>query len=171
MRISHATRAGLVAVWLLAASAAVAGCTTTVNGAAVCPGCGGSGAEFPPPTGLPGPPAGAEVLPPNTAGYVYIETKSGATRCQISADTVGCESQFTDSPVIDGENATGVEVSASGDNRWVVGNLGAMPTTTIDYAVYDAVGWIIEADSDGTRFTNNVTGHGMYVSIDQVEFF
>ena len=122
MRISPAVRTGLAAVWIVAAGL-MAGCTTTVNGAAVCSGCGGIEPEFPRPTARPGPPAGAEVLPPNTNGYVYIETRSGATRCQISADTVGCESQFTDSPVIDGEYATGVEVSSSGSNRWVVGNL------------------------------------------------
>ncbi len=159
------------AAWLLAVGAIAVGCTTTVNGAAVWGGGGGFEPESPRPTAQPGPVPGAEVLAPNTNGYVYIETKSGATRCQISADTVGCESQFTDSPVIDGEYANGVEVSASGSNRWVVGNLGAMPTTTIDYAVYDAVGWTIEADSDGTLFTNNSTGHGMYVSTDLVEFF
>ena len=123
------------------------------------------------PTPVPKPPAGSEALAPNEAGYVYIETKSGKTRCQISNDTVGCESDFTDAPTVDGEQATGVEVSASGSNRWVVGNLGAMPTTTIDYASYDAVGWTIDADSTGTRFTNDETGHGMFISTEAVEFF
>ena len=111
------------------------------------------------------------VLPPSSTGYVYIETKSGKTRCQISANTVGCESDFTNAPVVGGEPAHGVEVSAGGSSRWVGGNLGAMPTTTIDYAVYSAVGWTIEADSSGTRFTNDATGHGMFVSTDTVEFF
>jgi len=123
------------------------------------------------PTPVPAPPSGDGTLSPNSAGYVYIETKSGRTRCQISADNVGCESDFTDAPTVDGEQATGVEVSASGSNRWVVGNLGAMPTTTIDYASYEAVGWTIEADSNGTRFTNNDTGHGMFISTEAVEFF
>ena len=59
---------------------------------------------------------------------------------------------------MDGQPATGVEVSASGSNRWVLGNLGAMPTTTIDYATYEAVGWTIVADSTGTTFTNG--NHG-----------
>ena len=116
-------------------------------------------------------PAGAEVLAPNANGYVYIETRSGKTRCQISAGTVGCESEFSNSPVIDGERATGVEVSSGGSSRWVVGNLGAMPTTTIDYATYSAVGWIIEADSSGTRFTNAGIDRGMFVSTEGVEFF
>lgn len=183
MRISHGVRAGIATIWLVAAVAA-AGCSTTVDGVALCPGCGiGTEPEFPttrpttapPPTTpsrpIPAPPSGAEILAPNANGYVYIETTSGKTRCQLSADTVGCESQFTDSPTIDGERATGVEVSASGSNRWVVGNLGAMPTTTIGYGTYQAVGWTIAADSNGTRFTNGNTGHGMFVSTGQVDFF
>ena len=183
MRISDGVRAGLVAAWLVTA-ALLAGCSTTVDGAATCAGCGnGSEPDFPtsrPTTSAPTPtapstktqpPAGAEILAPNANGYVYIETRSGKTRCQISTGTVGCESEFTDSPVIDGERATGVEVSAGGSNRWVVGNLGAMPTTTIDYATYSAAGWIIEAASGGTRFTNTDTGHGMFVSTEGVEFF
>lgn len=127
------------------------------------------------PGGPPMPPAtrppDGQTLPANAAGFVYIETRSGKTRCQISVGNVGCESAFTNSPVIGGERATGVEVSASGSNRWVVGNLGAIPTTTIGYATYRAVGWTIEADRNGTRFTNTGTGHGMFVSTDQVNFF
>ena len=166
-------RAGIVAAWLLAAAASAAGCSTTVNGAAICPGCGNGTEPLFPPTTMPMPfpvPSGA-ILSPNSAGYVYIETKSGRTRCQISADNVGCESDFTDPPTVDGEQANGVEVSASGSNRWVLGNLGAMPTTTIDYTTYNAVGWTIESDSSGTRFTNDETGRGMFISTEAVEFF
>ena len=181
VRISNRMTAGTVAAWLLAAGLGVAGCSTTVDGLATCPGCvNGTEPDFPtarptvsPPTTMPAPetPSGAETLVPNASGYVYIETKSGKTRCQISSDNVGCESNFVDSPTIDGEQATGVEVSASGSNRWVVGNLGAMPTTTLGYATYRAVGWTIETDSSGTLFTNDETGHGMFVSAEQVEFF
>lgn len=168
----------------------VAGCSSTVEGVATCPGCGnGTEPAFPtprptrpttaPPTTEPSQPAtttpeqptGGQTLAPNANGYVYIETRSGLTRCQISAETVGCESEFTDSPLIDGQNANGVEVSASGSNRWVLGNLGAMPTTTIDYDTYQAVGWTITADSSGTTFSNDDTGHGMFVSTDRVDFF
>lgn len=177
---TNGVRAGIAAAWLVTAALA-AGCSTTVDGAATCPGCGiGVEPDFPtdrPTTAAPAPstktpsPSGAETLAPNANGYVYIETRSGKTRCQISADTVGCESQFTDSPVIGGEQATGVEVSAGGSNRWVVGNLGAMPTTTIDYATYYAVGWTIEADGSGTRFINTGTGHGMFVRTEGADFF
>ena len=162
------------------AAGAAAACGSTVDGVATCPGCGiDSEPESPttrptsPSTTAPSTTPATEpgTLAPNSAGYVYIETRSGLTRCQISADTVGCESDFTDSPEVDGVPANGVEVSASGSNRWVLGNLGAMPTVSIDYDTYHAVGWTIEASSDGTRFTNDDTGHGMFVSTGQVDFF
>jgi len=166
---------------MLAAVGAATACTSTVAGVATCPGCGIFGEpEFPStrpttPTAtaptVTGAPDGPGTLRPNSAGYVYIETRSGLTRCQISADTVGCESEFADSPTVDGQHANGVEVSASGANRWVLGNLGAMPTVTIDYDTYHAVGWTIEASSEGTLFTNDGTGHGMFISTEQVEFF
>ena len=196
MRISHGggigrgigLRVGLATACLL--TALVAGCSTTTDGVAICPGCG-TDAEpaFPttrpsttapstPPTSASSVPTttmqrptGGTVLAPNANGYVYIETRSGLTRCQISADTVGCESEFTDSPTIDGQPANGVEISAGGSNRWVLGNLGAMPTTAIDYDTYQAVGWTIVADSTGTTFTNDGTGHGMFISTERVEFF
>lgn len=153
----------------LVTAAALAGCGTTVDGVAICPGCGGGTAPDFPTTETAVP--GSDTLEPNASGYVYIETKSGVTRCQLSAESVGCESQFSDPPTVDGEPATGVEVSADGANRWVVGNLGAMPTVAIDYSTYRAVGWTIEASADGTRFTNEDTGHGMFVSTGQVDFF
>jgi hypothetical protein len=42
---------------------------------------------------------------------------------------------------------------------------------TIDYRTYSAVGWTIDATSDGTRFTNQRTKRGMLVSIGKVESF
>jgi hypothetical protein len=110
-------------------------------------------------------------LPPNQNGYVFIETKSGQTRCQIDVDSVGCEAQFTNSPIQDGEHANGVNVNAGGTVEWVLGNLGDIPTVTIDYRTYDAQGWTIRAAEAGTRFTNGRTGHGMYVSLEHVETF
>jgi hypothetical protein len=126
-----------------------------------------------PPTAPASPtaPAGAIPLPPDQNGYVFIETKSGTTRCQINKDTVGCEAPFTNSPMEDGEHANGVSISANGKVEWVLGNLGAIPTTTIDYKTYAAQGWTINATEEGTRFTNDQTGHGMFVSIDKVNTF
>lgn len=177
MGISRLARVGVAAVWLLAAGAAASGCTSTVEGVASCPGCGpGTEPDFPTPQTSPTmptqlPPSGSGTLEPSETGDVYIETKSGKTRCQISTDSVGCESEFTDAPTVDGQPANGAEVSANGDNRWILGNLGAIPTTAIDYDTYHALGWTIEADAAGTRFTNDDTGHGMLISTEGASFF
>lgn len=58
-----------------------------------------------PPPAFPSIPPPGTVLAPNANGYVFIETKSGKTRCVISSDEVDCEARFTNSPVIDGEHA------------------------------------------------------------------
>jgi hypothetical protein len=129
----------------------------------------------PPQTLTPGPsrtptPPGGQVLTPEN-GYVFIETKSGKTRCQLNTSEVGCEAQFTNSPVLDGTPANGVRVTTNGNISWLVGNLGDIPLVTLDYAIYSAVGWTIDAGEDGTRFTNDGTGHGMVVAVDGVQAF
>lgn len=124
-----------------------------------------------PPTTAPRPvPPPAQVLPADN-GYVFIQTKSGKTRCQLDTAEVGCEAPFTDAPTVDGAPANGVRLSAGGRMDWVVGNLGAIPAVTLDYRTYRAVGWTIEADEDGTRFTNDETRHGMVVAVQGVETF
>jgi hypothetical protein len=176
---------------LLAATTA-SGCSTNVDGTATCPGCGNNAEpEFPtsrptvsppssptatavPPTidtSVAPTPPGDSTLTPTVSGYVYIETKSGLTRCQLSGSAVGCESDFTNAPSVNGQPANGVEVTSGGSMRWISGNLGAIPTVTLDYAVYHAVGWTIDATSAGTRFTNEATGHGMFISTEGVSAF
>jgi hypothetical protein len=123
----------------------------------------------PAPTSTAAPP-GAGVLTPEN-GYVFIETKSGKTRCQLSTAEVGCESDFTDSPVMNGMHANGVRLTADGELSWLVGNLGDIPVVTLDYRTYSAVGWTIDASESGTRFTNDRTRHGMTVAVDGVQAF
>lgn len=121
-----------------------------------------------PSTPTPAPPG--EDLPTEN-GYAYVETKSGQTRCQVDADSVGCEAQFLDSPTVDGGQANGVRITADGEETWVLGNLGDIPTVALDYRTYTALGWTIEATEAGTRFTNDATGHGMFVAIEKVDVF
>src|ERR1700738_2009987 len=176
----------LLLAGLLTSAALVSGCSSLIprKPAAPPPPAGAPDPSLPkarpsvppPPPSRPAPPsanppAGAIPLPPDQNGYVFIETKSGQTRCQIDSDSVGCEAQFTNSPMQDGERAHGVNITASGDVQWVLGNLGDIPTVTIDYQTYDAAGWTIAASESGTRFTNENTGHGMFVSIENVETF
>ncbi|MEZ0051970.1 hypothetical protein ABIA30_002982 [Mycobacterium sp. MAA66] len=123
----------------------------------------------PTPKAIVAPPDVQTLAPQN--GYVFIATKSGKTRCQVSTTQVGCESEFANAPQIDGESASGVRVDSDGKLRWVLGNLGAIPTVTIDYGTYSAVGWIISATADGTRFTNRASTHGMVISTSGVQAF
>lgn len=123
----------------------------------------------PAPSSTP-PPAVAEVLSPQN-GYVFIETKSGKTRCQLSTEEVGCEAQFTDAPEVDGLPANGVRLTPDGQIEWVVGNLGDIPAVTLDYRRYTAVGWTIDASADGTRISNDRTRHGMVVAVEGVRTF
>jgi hypothetical protein len=111
----------------------------------------------PPRTLTPAPtstavPPGADVLTPDN-GYVFIETKSGKTRCQLNEEEVG------------------VRVTPNGEVSWRVGNWGDIPAVTLDYRIYHAVGWTIDAREDGTRFTNDRTAHGMVVAIEGVQAF
>ncbi|UXA20500.1 hypothetical protein [Mycobacterium sp. SMC-4] len=129
----------------------------------------------PTPSPTPGPeptrpPGGGEVLQPQN-GYVFIETKSGQTRCQINEQEVGCESAFTDSPEIEGIPANGVRYTANGQLAWVLGNIGDIPAVTLDYRTYSAAGWTIDARADGTTFTNDRTGRGIMVRVEGVETF
>ena len=123
----------------------------------------------PPSSATPRPPAAEALAPQN--GYVYLETKSGLTRCQLNVEAVSCEAEFEKSPSIDGFPANGVNVNADGAVTWVSGNLGNIPTVPLDYRTYAALGWTIEASEAGTRFTNDGTGHGMYVRIEGVETY
>jgi hypothetical protein len=179
--------ARLVLACALAAVALLAGCQSRTPGTPVTSSASPTEPSFPtsrpstsrptaaPPTktapsGPVSPPA-AEVLPPQESGYVFIETKSGQTRCQLDEQSVGCEAPFTNTPLQDGVRANGVNLSADGNVQWIVGNLGDIPVVTIDYRTYSAVGWTIVATPDGTRFTNQRTKHGMFVSIEKVETF
>jgi hypothetical protein len=178
-------KARLVVGCLLAVSALLAGCQSDIEGMPVTSPDSPTEPSFPTsrpsrPTAAPPPatrtppgtsraPGGEQLEPEN--GNVFIETKSGKTRCQISTDEVGCESQFSNAPAVDGMPANGVRLTASGDLEWVVGNLGAIPARTLDYRTYHALGWTIEAGSSGTRFTNDRSGHGMVVAVEGVQEF
>src|SRR6185312_7913790 len=144
-----------LAVGLLLSAVVLAGCSTTVDGNPVASSASPTEPSFPtsrptrptspsstppstpPPTGQPG----GTTLPPDESGYVFIETKSGLTRCQISEAEVGCESEFTNSVEVNGMPANGVKITADGSMSWVVGNLGAIPAVTLDYQTYRALGW------------------------------
>ncbi|BBZ26400.1 hypothetical protein MMAD_06950 [Mycolicibacterium madagascariense] len=179
-------RARLVAVSAIAVGALLAGCQSTVPGNPQGSGANPAEPSVPtsqptrttPSTPPPSPPSSpsATAAPPRQTlapqnGYVFIATRSGQTRCQISSTNVGCEAPFSNAPQVDGEPANGVEVTADGHLRWILGNLGDIPVVTIDYSTYSAQGWTIVATEDGTRFTNDATHHGMSVATQGAEAF
>lgn len=86
----------------------------------------------------------------------------------VEAKRIGCEAQFTNSPMLYGAHADGVAVGSEGRIEWWAGNLGNAPVINLDYRTYHALGWTIAANINGTTFTNDSTGHGMFVSIDNV---
>jgi hypothetical protein len=164
---------------LLMAAALVSGCSSIIHGKPeASPSTEATKPSLPkampsptaPPPGPP-PPAGAIPLSPTQNGYVVIETKSGQARCRINAKSVGCQAQFINSPLQDGEHANGVSITESGSVQWVLGNIGDFSPVTIDYRTYYAEGWTIAASADGTRFTNERSGHGMFVSIEKVDTY
>jgi hypothetical protein len=102
---------------------------------------------------------------------VAIRTKSGKTTCLISTDTVSCEAKFVHSPIEQG-GLSDVTSTSTGDLRWGAATIGTPPgIISLDYQTYYWLGWTVAASSAGTRFTNDQTGHGMFVSVEKVEKF
>ena len=95
--------------------------------------------------------------------------------CAVAPDpTIGtysvvCQGAFTQAP----QPGAGAVITDDGTFRWVVGNLNAAsPATTMAYGQTCHHGnWTIYPDQTGTRFTNDRTGHGMFVSIENVYSF
>ncbi|GAA4401523.1 hypothetical protein [Tsukamurella soli] len=188
MRLQHA--AGAVAV--LGVAVVLAGCsgkvvgtaqpapgvTVTVPGTVVAPSATPTTvAPTPvaprPTTGSPVGPAAATPIPVNGNGYTFVQTHSGKAQCQVSVGAVGCQVLFQQpGPRTDSGNpADGVNVTSGGEITYIEGNLGDPPYYTMEYTTYTSMGWTIQATLDGTRFTNDATGHGMYVNISGVQSF
>ena len=92
---------------------------------------------------------------------------------------VGCEHGpgFPQAPVSqDGPHFDLAVTDASGAFRWDNGNIGAggppQSELVLNYGqTYHIQGWTVQPSSDGTRFTNDGTGHGMFVSVENVYSF
>jgi hypothetical protein len=105
-------------------------------------------------------------------------TQSGRVLCAVTPDAsidgfgpdvVVCQGEFAQAP----EVGAGVVTTGDGTLFWQVGNLAVdNPTTQMSYGqTYHRGNWTIRHDADGTRFTNDLTGHGMFVSIENVSAF
>jgi hypothetical protein len=112
--------------------------------------------------------------------YQYVRTQSGAVRCVISAPHVGCERSSIDGFPGAPKSQSGpgnwniAGIDAGGAFAWGEGNIGGIDAdeVTLLYGqIYRFKGWTVLPAFDGTRFTNDASGHGVFVSIDRVTPF
>jgi hypothetical protein len=112
--------------------------------------------------------------------FQYVTTVSGAVRCVISADHVGCErtsiNGFPGAPRSQSGpgnfNVAGVD--ADGTFNYGEGNIGGVDSgeVTLTYdRIFPIKGWTVAPSINGTRFTNDATGRGMFVSVAGVKPF
>ncbi len=118
------------------------------------------------------------LLWPATAAADNFLTQSERVLCAVTPDSsisvagedaVVCQGDFDQAPEI----GAGAVTNGEGTLRWQVGNLGIYsPTTSMEYGhTYHRGNWTIYHDDTGTRFTNDRTEHGMFVSIENVYAF
>lgn len=107
----------------------------------------------------------------------YVRTESGRVHCYITTEHVACETGgigFLNAPMMESspdQHCHDASMTADGDFQWVVGNLGGSETADQNVLHYGApihmYGWTILPNEDGTLFTNDATGNGMFVSVEQ----
>src|ERR1700754_2756132 len=112
--------------------------------------------------------------------FQYVTTESGAVRCVISAEHVGCERTSADGFPGAPKSQSGpgnfniASVEKNGAFHWGEGNIGGVDSpqvTLTNGRTYSFKGWTVLPSVDGTRFTNPASGHGMFVGVDRVEQF
>jgi serine/threonine-protein kinase len=112
---------------------------------------------------------GPTTLPPNDQGHVAIASTSGDTVCVVSEENVTCEADFTCSPTQQGGCANEVSLTSRGRLEWKVGDIGKpRGMVKLDARTYHVLGWTVVPGDGGTRFTNDATGRGMFVSPSNV---
>ena len=112
-----------------------------------------------------------------------VKTTSGAVICKVATESVNCKVEdsligFANAPTNDAPGYAHIAwATSSGAFRWVtgtgIGNCGpSYDSFKLTYGVEQHIaGWPIEPSQDGTRFTNDATGRGMFVSLANVYAF
>jgi hypothetical protein len=110
-----------------------------------------------------------------------LRTQSGKVRCIIHTGHAACTptggGAFSQAPVGTGgsrANVASVDASRGFQLEWASADMPGNPAndTVLTYGqTFHLLGWTIVPSSDGTRFTDDGTGHGMFVSIDNVYSF
>lgn len=132
-------------------------------------------------------------LPATANAETYFKTQSGKVRCftssydgKIGGAAAVCETyadetrgSFPQGPPNyergNGARSNIVAVNDKGQLHWYLGDIAgssAIHDIVMSYGqTYHADGWTLAASSDGTRISNDATGHGMFVSIENVYGF
>jgi hypothetical protein len=111
-----------------------------------------------------------------TAGHdAKVNTQTPRMLCEIGSDdadpgigpNVICQGSFVQAPAGDDQ----AFVTASGQFSYRSANIGiGYPHAPFDTLVpgqtYHIQGWTVVAGGDGIRFTNDGTGHGMFIGSD-----
>jgi hypothetical protein len=130
---------------------------------------------------------------PEAHASQYVRTESGRVRCIVGPDKVACEASGPDStgfpqapitlpesqcrsPCPGGIHKDLAVVTPSGAFHWDDGNIGGGGTPQNDLVLsygqtFHILGWTILPNSDGSRIINDATGHGMFVSVENVSSF
>lgn len=101
-----------------------------------------------------------------------VRTMSEATGCMVTSgsagDMVDCQGHFDQ-----GKGSNLAYTYGDGHFKWGAGNMPYNePATPMPYGQPITCGnWSIYPDWSGTKFTNTRTGHGMFVSTDNVYAF
>jgi hypothetical protein len=124
------------------------------------------------------------------AADTNFRTESGKVSCfttlnaqKVEGPAAVCQmnsaSGFPQSPgCSDGATSTSCNIvvaNTRGQLSWNLGNIpegpGINPIVMSYGQTYHGDGWTLSAESNGTRISNDATGHGMFVSIDNVYGF
>ncbi|MBS9535762.1 LppP/LprE family lipoprotein [Mycobacterium sp. M1] len=144
----------------------------------------------------PPPPDPDAPAPSAATASSYVRTESGRVRCLLNSaaapfhsESVICEasgpapsaggnnSGFLQAPMTSyGSHFHNAVVDASGafyfQDGGNIGGAGQGVDTVLQYGrTYQMAGWTIQPSVEGTRFTNDRTGHGMFVAIEKVTPF
>jgi hypothetical protein len=116
----------------------------------------------------------------------YVRTQSGLVRCLVTSNdqvrgggpTVACDYDrgFQKAPVSrdDNKHLEIAVVDASGKFFWDRGDIGGTPQNDVQLVTGQTLhiqGWTVAPVSDGTRFTNDGSRHGLFVRVDEVSPF
>lgn len=114
---------------------------------------------------------------PATASAQNYRTQSGRVLCAVTENHddgrpgphVVCQGAFVQAPA----NDDLVVSTGDGGFYWAQGNIAIDdPTTNMTYGqTYQQQNWTIDHEITGTRFTNTSTGHGIFVSVENVYAF